>query len=610
MATSDIGPSRITDRIPTSLVQWVTRYRPYIAVLCAAALLVWFVPGKDSTTVTTGADGGRGDLATGSTVGVDSQGSTTTLAGGAGAPGSGGANGGVAGNAGNGVGSGNLPLPAGVGPDCDLARGRIKLPALTSPPCQPVFSGSNGGSTYQGIDDKFIKVVYFQPETDPAVDAALTAAGANNTAPEQRATFKAYVDYFNHHYELFGRKVKLINRAGSGDTDDDAVAKADAIKIATEDKAFAVVGAPGSTAFAEELAARHVLCICTVSQPQEFYQRLSPYVGYTTLMASTQGYIHRAEYIGKRLRHNKAQFAGTSDGRSLAGNKRVYGLLYYETPDFAYRSGVQFFQQELKSKYGVTLRGDLSLSFPGTQDLAATQEEARPFIQKLKQAGVTSIIFSGDPISPAIFTREATKQLYFPEWIITGSALTDTTLFARTYDPQQWRRAFGISFLAARAPEESGEPYVVHEWEYGRPPTAANQYAVIYAPIVTLFSGLTMAGPNLTPQSFQSGLFRFPPSNSGLTIAASSFGQHGRWPFVDYLALDDVTEIWWDTAARGEDEVGNNAVGMYRYVAGGKRYLPGQHPTTNPPAFNPAGTVTVYPERPAGETPPNYPRPK
>ena len=28
-------------------------------------------------------------------------------------------------------------------------------------------------------------------------------------------------------------------------------------------------------------------------------------------MASTQGYIHRAEYVGKRLAGRKAKFAGT-----------------------------------------------------------------------------------------------------------------------------------------------------------------------------------------------------------------------------------------------------------------------------------------------------------
>ena len=72
---------------------------------------------------------------------------------------------------------------------------------------------------------------------------------------------------------------------------------------------------------------------------------------------------------------------------------------------------------------------------------------------------MTSIIFSGDPIAPGTFTTEATNQDYFPEWIITGSALVDTTAAARSFDQEQWSHAFGISPLAARVdPSRSPGP--------------------------------------------------------------------------------------------------------------------------------------------------------
>ena len=51
---------------------------------------------------------------------------------------------------------------------------------------------------------------------------------------------------------------------------------------------------PAITAFADTLFPLAHLT-------QEEYERLDPYFGYTSLMGSTQGYMHRAEYIGKRL---------------------------------------------------------------------------------------------------------------------------------------------------------------------------------------------------------------------------------------------------------------------------------------------------------------------
>ncbi len=99
-------------------------------------------------------------------------------------------------------------------------------------------------------------------------------------------------------------------------------------------------------------------------------------------------------------------------------------------------------------------------------DPARLQEQAASAIARFKEAGVTSIIFSGDPVAPGTFTPEATNQDYFPEWIITGSALVDTTAAARGFDQEQWAHAFGISPLAARVdPDEAGlllPPHLVH----------------------------------------------------------------------------------------------------------------------------------------------------
>ena len=610
-----------------------TRYRPFIALVAAVFLIVTVgggsgddgdtdlaTAGPTATTAPTGA-AGEGLTATdpGATTsdpaatGTDATGGATAgvTTGGAGA--GGGARPTSGGGAVQTPSSGPIEVSGEPGPDCDRGTGRLAMPTRYAPPCKPKWTGgtNNGGATSpQGVSANEIHVVWYRVKPDPGTQAALEQAGAADPPENAKATAQAYLDMYSKHYETYGRKLKVTLFDGSGESDDDAAAKADAIKIATQLKAFAVIN-DANNAFVDELVARKVLCICTTSQPQEFYQARSPYAGYTGLMSSTQGYVQRAEYIGKRLAGRPPKYLGepTKSDPTYPKEARTFGLLYFETPDRAYEQGVKFFDQELRTKYGVTLK--VMSPFTGAigpgADPAQTQRQAGPLIQKMKDAKVTSLIYSGDPLSPAIFTKEATNQQYFPEWILTGSALTDTSIFARTYDKLQWNRAFGVSFLTARVPQEEGDAYRLHVWHFGKPPTAENGYGVIHAPIFYFMLGVHLAGPNLNPVTWQQGLFSYPVTGAGsVTSAALSFGNHGLWPFTDFTGFDDVTEIWWDDQARGEDETGAYGAGLYQYVDGGKRYLPGQHPTAEPKAFVREGAVTIYPTTPDAEKPPNH----
>jgi hypothetical protein len=487
-------------------------------------------------------------------------------------------------------------------PECDPATGRIKVPTKYAPPCVPSVA-ANGGATYPGVTADSITVAVYLNRLDPAARALLTAAGFSDTDDDIKASYRSFVEYFERNYQTWGRKVKLVFVTPSGADNDDGAARADAIKVATEIKAFASFGGPIATnAYSDELAARKVLCICTVSQPIEYYLSHAPYV-ISTLMSSTQGYTHRAEYIGKRLAGRPAKWAGDV---FLTQQPRTFGLLYYDTAEQSYRSGIDFFDRQL-ARYGVRLTE--KLSFTGANiDPAATQEQARTLIAKLKASGVTSVVYAGDPLSPVFFTQEATRQRYNPEWVLTGSAFTDTTFFARTYDQTQWTHAFGLSFLPARLPKGQDDAWRLHLWQLGRPPAAKAVYGLVYATEWLFFTGMHLGGPAVSPVSIRDGLFRFPPTGRGaITSVHISFGRHGLWPFDDYLANDDATEVWWDPTTAGEDEIGQQGVGMYRYVDGGRRYLPGEHPTGDPKAFDRNGTVTMYQERPPADRPPDYP---
>ena len=85
-----------------------------------------------------------------------------------------------------------------------------------------------------------------------------------------------------------------------------------------------------------------------------------------------------------------------------------------------------------------------------------------------------------------------------------------------------------------------------------------------------------------------------------------SFGKKGLFANPDFLAVDDMQEIWWDSKAKGPDEQGADGTGMMMYADGGKRYLPGEMPASPPHAFVKEGAVDIYPKIPAEDAPPDY----
>ncbi|MGH2760687.1 MAG: hypothetical protein ACRDKJ_14145, partial [Actinomycetota bacterium] len=160
-------------------------------------------------------------------------------------------------------------------------------------------------------------------------------------------------------------------------------------------------------------------------------------------------------------------------------------------------------------------------------------------------------------------------------------------------------------------PEEFSTAFRLYRWQFDREPPARNVYGLILAPISNMYNGLHLAGPVLTPETFRTGMYGQPIlGRGGITTVAQSYGDKGLWPWKeDPVSFDDVTEIWWDRNASGEDERGAEGRGLYRYVDGGKRYMPGEHPQTDPKAFVTAGTVTIYAKPPPQDQWPCYPSP-
>jgi hypothetical protein len=478
---------------------------------------------------------------------------------------------------------------------CDTTTGRVKMPTVFAAECYAPFTGDNGGATAQGVTADSIRVVLYEAPDDDPVYNAVAGAVTDDPPAATTATYQQYLPMFEQFHETYGRSVELIVYKGSGSAIDEVAARAAATEIANDLKPFAVWGGPLLTpAFEDELSARGVLAMPLATLFDDLPGR-DPYM-LSVGISPAQTRKHLAEYVGKRLAGNPAEHAGDPQ---LASQQRRFGLLYLD-------AGTTGDQEELAgdlAPYGVELA--VVASYPSPLGVAT---QAPGIIARMKDAGVTSVIIAGDPLTPASFTREATSQDYFPEWIIPGSPLTDSTVYARTYDQRQWASAFGISPLVARtAPEESLGGRLFRWYNCSAPPVVSTE--LVYPVPAAFYLALQSAGPNLTHERFRQALFDAAPTPRGTTYPSLSWGSpdKGRWDFDDFWGSDDVTELWWNATEVGPDETGEVGPGMYAYVDGGRRYLRGEWPNEPTNAFKPQGAVTLLDSTPATDRGPDYP---
>jgi hypothetical protein len=476
------------------------------------------------------------------------------------------------------------------GPQCDHATGRLKMPTVYSPPCVPVFKGSdNGGSTFSGVTSNTINVVYFQPQPG---GLASTISGAAGTPAQTLATAEAYVAMFNHIFEMYGRHVNLIPFTASGADTDPVAAHADAVTVAQQLHAFASINGYGeTTAYEDELARLHVIClVCGDSALYGQIKQNAPFQ-WANLPTADTSLNETADYVIAKLNGKDAIWAGDP---SFHTKKRSFIVVNEtsEPPSPGFNELTQSLSHELTAAH-VNLASSTPLTY--TLNLTTLPSDAATIAEKLKTSGATSVVFAGDPIMPIYLTKACAAIGYFPEWIITGIVLTDTSTLARYYDPQEWSHAFGVTSLGVPVPVANSDSYHLYRWWYGADTSPASLAApAIIPPFQQLFEGIQLAGPHLTPYTFTTALFRAPPAGGGPTSPLYAFGQQGAAPTPSYSSPADYTFLWYDATAKGPDEEGTVGTGLMSYVNGGHRYKAGVVPEGPVPMFSSAGAVHSY----------------
>lgn len=436
-----------------------------------------------------------------------------------------------------------------------------------SPPCVPYFDPEvdNGGVTSKGV-------------TGDAITIALPQQFFEDLQPPSRMA-----EFFNSRYELYGRKLVLQPYSTSGCVDsqpDPARMRADAVAVDEDLQAFATLAYAGCQGadhhYYDALSDRGVLSIVDgnlTTGTEAHYRKRSPYqwnvmAGLDTITSTT------AEFVCASLAGRPPRWAGTS---IASAPERTFGVITTRstdgtTPDLTrLRDGL--------SRCGVTPveRRDDQTTGPARSGVST--------MVALQDAGVTSVLClctSNDLRD--VYMRAASAQGYQPEWVQSSYINTDldNSYGGGNAPPDQSSHVIGISFRNKLQPRQDMPWYwAVKENDPAYEPSASAYYAghSRYMQLLLLASGIQLAGPELTPETFAQGLHRARFPNPGAR-SAPYFQTEVSYAGPRHTMSGDASMFWFDPQRPGT--IDPSIPGAICYVDRGRRHALGGWPQGEP----------------------------
>ncbi len=446
-----------------------------------------------------------------------------------------------------------------------------------SPPCVASYTGDNGGATYKGVDPDEVRVVYYFYGGSCRTASRGRECAPTNTfvdlgkPPEANEDIiargiRSLQNYFNDRYQTYGRRVHFwIYYSGSSTPENQRAA---AIETLNRIDPFAIVHGITAAAYSEVMARRGVMTF--VSQPgvpASHFTRF-PRMIWSYLPALE---IHARSFssmVCQQVVHHPAAFSGNSGEN---GKPRRLGLL---SPDEeAFSEFFVAFGRLVRSQ--VEACGGKFVAEAKHPNGGQINQNEHQKIQRVEQnmaefrsKGVTTIVWPWG-VDLGSESGAATRQNYFPEWVLAGDLTLEGYDIGQTQDQQAFDgRAWiqtvmprspalnqGLCFLAMReaepsTPEEDGA-HVCRRF-------------LAYEAMRQLFTGIQVAGPKLHPGAMDKGYHAIPPGPSGSPLVPACYYEPG-----DYTCIKDATAMYWDAEGSAP---GSNAPGCWRMPDQGKRY--------------------------------------
>lgn len=549
-------------------------YGPLGALLVAFILMALLVPTVAPTQeVVEKSGGGAASTATGAGAGASTTATTAasgTAGGSAGSAGTAGS-GGTGGKAGTAAGGAATAGSQTLGKTGACAGQAEQVPGDPySPPCMTFSGGSNGGATSMGVTANSILLSYRLTSDNESFQQALAALGGAqivDTDADIERTINTLATYFNTHFQFYGRKISVQYYNGQGSESNELegtgqqAADADAVTVGQQIKPFGELN--GTTEpYDVALAAQHVMSFGAPYLSAAFMGQYAPYM-WSIAPECNDVDATTTEFYLKSLAGGNATWAGGS----LQGQPRKVAIIAPSDPWYQQCANVGVAEAQAA---GHPVTDDIQYQL----DLATLSSQAATIISKLQNDGITTVICGCDPVTPVYLTSRAAEQGYFPEWVVAGTALTDTDYVGQLFAQNEWERAFGVTFNGPIVPKESTFGYAAYK-SVDPSTEPANAVDLIYAQMYEIAIGIQMAGPDLTPANFEAGMRAYPGSQAGATNAL-----YGTWGFPTghFTPQLDAAIIYWNPNLISKY---NSKVGAY--VVASPRYKSGQFPTSPPP---------------------------
>ncbi|HVL80375.1 MAG TPA: hypothetical protein VM840_02130, partial [Actinomycetota bacterium] len=433
-----------------------------------------------------------------------------------------------------------------------------------SPPCVPFWDGDNGGATATGVTATEVVIAY-----------------PTGGFGEDDAAVGDLARHFNMRYEFYGRRLTIkafVPDGGSFNHPDPTTMRSDARLVADQLNAFASMAYPDRKGsehhYYDALTELKVISAAYRGGSQLTEQRLrskAPYQ-WNVLPGVDTMFRTYGQFVCRTLKGLPPEHAGPG---TRDRSQRKFGIIFTRALDGSVPD-----LTPLRTELRACGLPDDQVPQVEARHQNATARSGVSEILAMKDEGVTSIVCLCDvgetrnTLMPA-----ASAQTYYPEWLLGSYIDNDLDNSMSQAPPDQRRSVFGATFRNRFGPRDSMPWFwAVKEANPTREVPEGNYYPLAsrYAQLLLIASGIQMAGPNLTPETFMRGLqqARFP--NPGAGDAPHYQARVGFEP-SRHTMTQDATMWWYDPGRRST--VNPADVGAVCYVNRGVRFRHGSWPT-------------------------------